>query len=103
MIDLLTCFLTFAFQSLENFTVCVGFVGMFGMFARPLPKQAYTQRTTPKPRKNKPPKRRKAKGETPRKQAKPKRKNPKVWATTPDYTPEQIFRIEEMFRRGRGY
>ena len=102
MIDLLTCFLTFAFQSLENFTVCAGFIGMFGMFARPLPKQTYIKRTTPKPRKNKPPKRRKAKGETPRKTTKPKRQNPKVWQE-PENTPERIARIEEMFRRGRGY
>jgi len=77
-----------------------GFLVMiFGQPIKPIPKQ----RTAPKPRKTKPPKPRKAKGETPRKHTKPKRQKPKVWATTPDYTPEQIFRIEEMFRRGRGY
>jgi len=108
MIDLLTCFITFAFESIENFTVCVGFIGMFGVFARPLQKHtykpSYIPNYPPKSARSKPPKPRKAKSETPRKHAKQKRQKPKQksWATLPNYTQEQLQRINEYYAKRDG-
>ena len=105
LLSLLSAAVAYAMESPQNFVVVCGFVGWVGLFVQPLPKRTYakpmprkvgkrsTKRTNRKNRTVQPVKKAKAKKETAKKTE---------WTKPPIYTPADIFRIEEMFRRGRG-
>ena len=79
-------------------------IGFFVQFARPLPIQTYAKPTPRKGSKRKAATNRKNRAVQPVKKAKAKKETAKKteWTKPPIYTPADIFRIEEMFRRGRG-
>lgn len=78
-------------------------IGFFVQFARPLPRQTYAKPMPRKGCKRKAATNRKNRAvQKPAKKAKAKETKKSEWTKPPIYTPEQIFRIEEMFRRGRG-
>lgn len=80
------------------------FLGFFVQFARPLPRQTYAKPMPRKGRKQKAATNRKTRTVQLVKKAKAKKETAKKteWTKPPIYTPADIFRIEEMFRRGRG-
>ena len=78
-------------------------IGFFVQFARPLPRQTYAKSTPRKGSKRKATNRKTRTVQKPAKKAKAKKEPKKTeWTKPPIYTPADIFRIEEMFRRGRG-
>lgn len=96
MIEILRLYIEFALQGPQEFCVACAPIGFAMLFTSPMkaakPKQAASRK-------------RKAAANTTRavkkkKPAKVAKKKP--WAVLPNYSPAQLARIEEMFRRGRG-
>jgi hypothetical protein len=104
LLSLLSAAVSYAMESPQNFVVVCGFVGWVGLFVQPLPKRTYAKPTPSKGRKQKAATNRKNRTVQPVKKAKAKKETAKKteWTKPPIYTPADIFRIEEMFRRGRG-